>query len=142
MLRDFEYYIKTRKVVKQPVSESTINSLMKKSKRRLDYVKDQGVNEENADFLFEDIYESIREAAQALLAKEGYKPYSHEAVIAFLKYKYPEFREDEIIKFDDYRKIRNQLIYYAKNTSKEKTEAALIYLEKFYPKVKELLDKK
>ncbi|MBN1502389.1 HEPN domain-containing protein [Candidatus Woesearchaeota archaeon] len=139
MLESFNFYLKRGKVVKQNISPATVKSLFVKAEKRLDYIKRQKINEQNTDFIFEDVYEAMREAAQSLLAKAGYKPYSHEALIAFIKEKYPQFNPREIEKFDEYRKTRNQLVYYAESTSVEKTKEALELLEKILAKIEAIL---
>ncbi len=138
MLEKFDFYLEKRKVVKQNISTETVRSLMQKAKKRENYILSQTITEANSDFLFEDIYESIREAAQSLLAKEGYKSYSHEAVIAFIKENYKEFSSEEVEKFDEYRKIRNSLVYYAKSTTIEKTRQALEYMQSFIRKIESI----
>jgi len=138
MLESFAYYLKKGKIVKQSISAETVKSLLKKAKKRYAYVCQQQLSHDNADFLFEDIYESIREAAQSLLAVNNYKPYSHEALIVFLKETYDEFTPAEMETFDEYRRIRNRLVYYAESISLEKTEQALDYLRRFLLKVESL----
>jgi len=101
----------------------------------LDYIKKQEINGETSPFIFEDIYETLREAAQSLMSLKGYKPYSHEALISFLKefYKFPEH---EISAFDRYRILRNKTVYSATNVSPEVCKEALSFLEAFLPKLK------
>ena len=89
---------------------------MDKAGRRLRYIKQHTVDDNNADFIFEDAYDCMREAAQAIMSLRGYKPLNHEVVIAFL-------RDEENItpaiieRFDSYRKLRNKSVYAARQTS-------------------------
>ena len=85
MIERFEYYLDANLVRKQKADKEEAKSLMKKALHRLNYIKKQKINEDTASFIFEDIYESLREASQSLMALKGYKPYSHEALISFLK---------------------------------------------------------
>ena len=68
--------------------------------------------------MFEQVYEAMREAGQALLAEKGFKPYSHEATIAFLA-------EQNVLplaainKLDGFRILRNKSVYGAKQVSKQ-----------------------
>ena len=70
-------------------------------------------NPDNPHFTFEAIYETLGEAMQSLMAGKGYKPYSHEATIAFLQ-EYYYFTHIEIGQLDQMRKDRNDCMYYAK----------------------------
>ena len=105
----FQYYLDSdlaRKCSKDPVTAKTIFT---RATKRLEYVKPQEINQDNASFIFEDIYEVIRECVQALMMKDGFKPYSHEATIAFAIDRYREKFGDKLINtFDRYRVIRNE----------------------------------
>lgn len=59
----------------------------------------------------EGYYEIIKEMLTALMAIEGYKTASHEALITYLKKFYKNFDEYEIRFIDDLRKIRNKIDY-------------------------------
>ena len=134
----FEYYINEVKVEKQSPNSQKAIALMKKSIRRIEHVKTQTLNVEDAEFLFEDIYESIREAGQALMALKGYKPLSHEAVIAFVRDIY-KIDAEKINRFDRYRKIRNKLVYEADKISIDDVKEALQFALAFVPELNRLL---
>ena len=134
MIFPFKYYIEERKVEKQTPNSQKASALMKKAIRRIDHINSQPLTAEDAEFLFEDIYESIREAGQALMAVNGYKPLSHEAVIAFVRDNY-KISADKINRFDRCRKIRNKLVYEAEKVSIEDVKEALDFAISF---VKEL----
>lgn len=111
-----------------------------RASKRLEYVKSQSITEDNASFLFEDIYEIMRECIQGLMAANGYKPYSHEATVAFLdEYYKPYFGEKLVEAFNRYRIIRNNIMYRANSISKEDTVKALAVAENFVRKTAELL---
>jgi uncharacterized protein (UPF0332 family) len=113
---------------------------MTKATLRLDYIKKQKINENTSSFIFEDIYETLREAAQSLMSLKGYKPYSHEALISFLN-EYGRFPKHEISAFDRYRILRNKTVYCAANVSPEACEEALKFLETFLPELKNAYEK-
>lgn len=136
MLQEFQYYLNENLVAKKYPNKEEAKSLMNKAIQRLRYVKEQEITELNASFIFEDIYESLREASQALMSLRGYKPYSHEALIAFLK-KFYNFPEADISSFDRYRKLRNRCVYGAFIISTFKCREALKFLERFLPKIRE-----
>jgi len=139
MIEKFQYYLDARLVKKTSVDREEAKSLMNKSILRLEYIKKQEINEDTSSFIFEDIYETLREASQSLMSLKGYKPYSHEALISFLKefYKFPEY---EISAFDRYRILRNKTVYCAANVSPEVCKEALTLLEAFLPKLKKAFE--
>ena len=140
MIQKFQYYLDEHLARKVAVDCEEAKSLMNKATLRLDYIKKQEINEDTSSFIFEDIYETLREAAQSLMSLKGYKPYSHEALISFLKecYKFPEH---EISSFDRYRILRNKTVYCAANVSPEVCKEALKFLETFLPKLKNAYEK-
>jgi uncharacterized protein (UPF0332 family) len=113
---------------------------MNKAVQRLDYIKKQEISEFTSSFIFEDIYETLREASQSLMSLKGYKPYSHEALISFLREFY-KFSESEISTFDRYRILRNKTVYSAAKVSIEVCKEALKFLEIFLPKLKREFEK-
>lgn len=139
MIMPFEYYLNEGKVEKQSPNPQKALSLMNKSIRRIEHIKAQKLNAEDAEFLFEDIYESIREAGQSLMALRGYKPLSHEAVIAFIRDVY-NLDPEKINKFDRYRKIRNKLVYEADKIAIEDVKEALQFAIMFVPELNKLLN--
>ncbi len=140
MIEKFQYYLDERLARKVEVDREEAKSLMNKAVLRLDYIKKQEINEDTSSFIFEDIYETLREASQSLMSLKGYKPYSHEALISFLKEFY-QFPEHEISAFDRYRILRNKTVYCAANVSTEVCKDALKFLIAFLPKLKSAYEK-
>ncbi len=140
MIQKFQYYLDEHLARKVAVDCEEAKSLMHKATLRLDYIKKQEIKEDTSAFIFEDIYETLREAAQSLMSLEGYKPYSHEALISFLKEFY-QFPEHEISSFDRYRILRNKTVYCAANVSPEVCKEALKFSETFLPKLKKAYEK-
>jgi uncharacterized protein (UPF0332 family) len=134
MIMNFQHYIDEGLVRKVSVDREEAKALMKRAIHRVDYVKGQKVDEYSSPFIFEDIYEALREAAQSLMSLKGYKPYSHEGLISFLKEFY-RFPEHEIAAFDRYRALRNKTVYCAANVSPEVCNESLKFLEAFMPKL-------
>lgn len=112
--------------------------MFKKAEVRLNYFKDKKITEEDASIIFENLYSSIREATQSLMSLKGYKPYSHEATISFLKEFYKEFNEEDINKFDRFRQLRSNSEYRAIPISKEDAESCLEFAKIFINKIKGL----
>ncbi len=70
--------------------------------------------------VFENIYDCLRELLDALLAVDGYKSYSHEAAISYLKLF--NISESIISNLDRFRATRNDSKYYGKIPSLENAE--------------------
>ncbi len=105
MIQPFEHYEKERLVEKTMVNTGLARSFLDKSSVRLKRILKEEINENKASLIFEDAYESMREAAQALMQLEKYKPLSHEALIAFLiKKKY--LSQEKINILNNYRILR------------------------------------
>lgn len=134
MIERFEHYLNVNLVRKQKADKEEAKSLMKKAVHRLNYIKKQEIKEDTASSIFEDIYESLREASQSLMSLKGYKPYSHEALISFLRDFY-KFSGSDISTFDRFRILRNKTVYSAAWVSVEVCQEALAFLEDFLPKL-------
>lgn len=139
MVYPFNYYLKKKLIKRSKGSASEAQALLKRAKARMEYVENQEIKEDNAVFIFEDIYEALREAIQSLLAVKGYKPYSHEALVAFMKEFYQkEFTTQEIETFNRYRIIRNNIVYRASSIDAKEAEKALQYVKKMISKIGEI----
>ena len=138
MIEEFDYYLNRQEAVKKAPDPAEAGSLIKKAGNRLRYIETQEISEENADFIFEDIYECMREAIQALMSKTGYKPYSHTVLVAFLK-EFTKIPNQDAETFDRLRKLRNNAIYSAEAVSIAECQDALEFLIEFLPKIKKEL---
>ncbi len=80
--------------------------------------------------ILRELYESLRELCEAIGYKKGYKFSSHESIthflISFLNQK------NQGIKFDRYRKLRNDINYYGKQINKETVIKARIEIPEIY----------
>ena len=83
-MKSFNEYIIEKKAAKVQPDIAMAKSLLLQSKTRFADLKVLQINEENASFRFESAYETIREILHAFMAKEDYKPYSHEAIVAYV----------------------------------------------------------
>lgn len=67
---------------------------------------------EFATLIIEAYYEIFKELLTALLAVDGFKTLSHEALIDYLRANYSkQFTEFEIRTIDELRKVRNRIAY-------------------------------
>ena len=124
MIKPFEFYLKEGLVRKSIGNIGMAKSFLEKAQIRVKRIDPSTIEENEASIVFEDIYESLREASQALMEVKGYKPYSHEAVISFVKEH--KFLSDEKANiFDNYRILRNNSVYKAEKVSIQKCLEAL-----------------
>ena len=139
-MKPLKFYIESGLIRQGSKDPSEAKAMISRASRRLEYVKSQSITENNASFLFEDIYEIMRECIHGLMAANGYKPYSHEATVAFLdEYYKPYFGEKLVEAFNRYRIMRNNIMYRANSVSKEDTIKALDVAENFVRKTAELI---
>ncbi len=128
---------KWQKFVKEiNVDESLINSLIKSSENKLKTNKRVELDETTASTKVSIVYESLREVLEALAVKKGFKIYNHECFCSFLN----EICKDKTAsaKFDNFRKIRNQINYYGKDID---TEEATIMIKDMILLRKDILNK-
>lgn len=136
-MSEFEDFIKSGEVKRKEKNDILADVLINSSKKGESHAKKQEMTEENAEYIVADVYDTIRELIEAKLALDGYKSYSHEATVLFLK-KFKEFNESEIGFLDNLRKIRNGIKYYGKESDAEEAKKALEFLDLMLPKLKKL----
>lgn len=139
-MKDFQFFIDKGDVRKQTKDTALAKSIIKDSFQRLNFVKSHSINKDNSKYILENIYESLRELADAKLLIDGFKSYSHEATISYLK-KFKEFREEEIVYFDELRRKRNGIKYYGEDVDITDVKSSLDFAEKIIPKLKKLTEK-
>ena len=113
-------------------------SLLEKAEIRLKRV-DMDIEEDESSIVFEGIYECLREALQSLMEINGYKPYSHEALISFIKEK-KFLSDDKINIIDNYRILRNNSVYKAEKVSLQKCIEALEFAKQTLPEIRNIFD--
>ncbi len=133
MILPFQNYIRNGKVQKQLPNINRAKALINKAEKRLKYLPT--LNQETSSIVFEDIYNALREASQSLMMTQGYKPLSHEAVIAYLRDK-ENLNTQEIYKLDSYRKLRNKSVYETEKISTIKTKESLQFAKELIKKIK------
>lgn len=136
MIREFQFYLDNDMAKKSAPDKIESDALISKSEGRLNFsIKIRKIDENTSSYIFEDIYECMREAAQSLMSLKGYKPYSHEALISCLR-EFFNFSEKDLSAFDRYRILRNKTIYKGEKISAETCKEALDFLMTFLPKIK------
>src|SRR3989344_7770943 len=97
MVKEFTYFLKQNVVKRQAPDANLARATYSESVERLALAK-RLLRSEKAKYVLENTYEAMREAADAVLYKKGFKSYSHEASISFLKS--IGFTEQELREFD------------------------------------------
>ena len=137
-MTEFEYFIKKGEVKKKEKDEILAFALIKSSEKGEKHIKKQELSEENAEYIVADASDMVRELIEAKLAIDGYKSYSHEATVSYLK-KFHEISEQEVIFLDNLRKIRNGIKYYGKEATKEDAEKTIFLINQIILKLKKLV---
>lgn len=141
-MKPFKYYLDTGLARRGSKDIGTARSMINRASRRLQFARSQNVGQDNASFVFEEIYEAMRECAHGMMAADGYKPdNSHEAIVSFIDEFYRnDFGEKLIRTLDRYRIMRNDSIYRLDNVSEEETIKALVIADQFLKVTRELLN--
>jgi uncharacterized protein (UPF0332 family) len=140
MIERWQFYIEQRLVRQGTPNAAESRALMERAIARLAFVEQQHITETIAPFVFEDIYESVREAGQALMELRGWKPYSHEAVIAFLR-EFHNLHVADLSSMDRYRILRNKIVYRAEKVTISTCQAALNFAKHFLPELHKEFDR-
>ncbi len=131
MIRQFNEYLQEGDVENQSPDLNEAKALMSKAERRLSYIKEHQVKEQNADLIFEDAYNVMREASHALMSAAGYKPLSHEVVIAYLRDN-EKLDQSVVERFDSYRKLRNRVQYSAQKITVIRTQESIVFATEIF----------
>lgn len=136
-MRHFNEFLKIGLVKIRPKDLARAKSLIESAKKRKRVMeKYLPLNEETSKQITEESYDIVRELIEAILSRNGYKSYSHEATISFLK----ELKfSDYDLKFtDDLRKIRNGSKYYGEDIDIEYTQKVSKFLNEIFDKLNKL----
>ena len=98
--------------------------------------------QEFASLVVEDYYEVIKEAITALMAIDGYKTLSHEALITYMKEFYTDFSQSEITLMDQLRVLRNKIAYKGFFIAPDFLERNEARIEEIVSKIKGVLEEK
>ncbi len=104
---------KGEKVFERQVNPEEARSLLKMARLRKKDNERREVRDENVSLIIESHWETIKQLSTGLLILEGYKSYSQECLIEFLK-EFHEIPEKDIQKMNQVRKLRNDIDYRGK----------------------------
>jgi uncharacterized protein (UPF0332 family) len=137
-MKEVEDFIKEGNVRRQNKDSNLAKALIKSSEKSVKNIKRIKIDELNAESVFSEVYDSIRELIDAVLLSEGYKSYSHEASILYLK-KFSIISEKEILFLDNFRKIRNGIKYYGKEVNTEDVKNSIKFMNDILIKLHKIL---
>ncbi|PIU30058.1 hypothetical protein COT07_02655 [Candidatus Woesearchaeota archaeon CG07_land_8_20_14_0_80_44_23] len=144
MPKEFEEYVKNgiiRKCsINKPRAEFLINETEKAFRGLNKRLEAMGIDEDNANSIVKDCYDTIMELVRAKLLLTGYSSagqFAHEAEISYLKK--CGLSDNVIIFINDLRYFRNSITYYGKVLSVEYAEQVVEFTKKTYPKLKEMV---
>ncbi len=121
-LMKFSVYLREEKVIKSSPDIAEARGLIKNGTEDFEIIKTRfSISEQTASIIFKDTYDALRSVLQAFLAKEGYTPYSHEAIIAFNLEK-GIISLQEAMKLDKFRQLRNDVSYRAARATMEEAK--------------------
>ncbi len=129
---DFEYYL-TKKIVKRKSRDTNLaKSLLDSARDRFKFaVKIKG---EKPRYALELAYESVRELLDALLSLRGYKTWSHEAAISFLR-NFDAFESTEVERLNVSRMKRHSSKYYGAMLDAREAEEEITFLRSVLQKL-------
>ena len=136
MVKEFDFFVKKGEVKRQSPDENLAKATFSDSQERLELSKSLQLTAK-PKYVLENAYESMREAADSILYREGFKSFSHEASIVYLLKK--GFSESDISELDRFRRIRNGVKYYGTDCDESDAKAAIALAEKIINKIMEML---
>lgn len=131
-MKEFSVHVQEGRVVKRSPDPVEAQALIAQARERLKDLHTLPLNRQNARFRFEDAYEVLREALQAFLSSEGFKPYSHEAVFSFALER-GLLPEGLVRQGDRYREMRNGITYRATMVTIDETREAILFVGQALP---------
>ena len=118
---------KVKKIKENP---EQAKALLQLAKRRLESIKKRR-KDEYPQLLIESYYEAIKELISSLLTIHGYKSYSHECLVSFLKEYYPDSLDDFQLRFlDGMRRLRSDIQYRGRDVADDYLERNSSTIEK------------
>ena len=140
-MKRFEEFLATNDVRNTSPDLALAKSLRQDAEQSVKLILSLELKEESATLVFEQVYEAIRACADALLAIEGFKSYSHLATISFLA-KYSEMTMFDISKLDNAGEKRNLSRYYAKQVTLQETRDLITLYAHLKPKLDAIFKRK
>ncbi len=138
-MKEFERYLDEGKVRVVASDPELAISLLKNVKEREKSVFELDIKKFPL-LVFENIYDCLRELLDAILALDGFKSYSHEATLIYIK-KF-NFPESSLFDLDRFRRKRNDSKYYGFSHSENDTHEIKEFYLKNKKQLMEIINKK
>ncbi len=135
-MKPFEYFIETQEIKKGMKDIALAKSLVKDMALRIKDTLSLDIYK-LPKLIFENVYDALRDFADAVLAVDGFKSYSHQASFAYLS-KY-DFDEAILDTLDRFRYKRNGSKYYGQGISIEEAKEILEFYKKNKDKINNIL---
>lgn len=116
---NFKEFIENGDVKKVQVDIQLAKSLVKTAEYDMKFLDNVKIDDFSARKIMVGYYDTLRSIIEAIATIDGYKAYSHEALVYFLKEKEADVMSE---KFNRFRRIRNGISYYGKSISSEEVE--------------------
>ena len=136
-MKNFDEFIERGIVKIRKKNVERVKSLIEEASKRLNFYNSIPISEKSANYIVENMYDVVRELVEARMLLDGYKSYSHEATVSYLKKL--GFSSSEVKFMDELRSIRNQTKYYGHLVNEEYAKKVAEFANKTYPKLKELI---
>ena len=137
-MKNFEEYLNKGLVKIRKENVARVKSISEEADKRLKFFNAMPISEESANYIIENMYDVIRELIEAKMLLDGYKSYSHEATVSYLKKL--EFSFSEVEFMDELRDIRNHTKYYGHLVNAEYARKDSEFATKTYPRVMMLIN--
>ena len=139
-LKKFEEYLDMRVVDKRSPDKNRARSLINEAENRKSFIeqviKKIGINDDNANYFIENVYDILIELIRARLLLTGYHSSgmgAHEAEVAYMRNL--GFDEKDVRFMNDLRYFRNGILYYGKRFNSEYAQKVISFLGKVYPQL-------
>lgn len=143
-VKNFDEFVKEGIVKKQHADLSRAKFLAKESEKShlflIDIIKNISINNDNANSIIKISYDIIMELIRAEMLLHGFNASgqgAHEAEVAYLRE--IGFSENDIQFTNQLRYFRNRIMYYGKMLDMEYATKVVEFLNKVYPKLKQML---
>ncbi len=137
-MRGFDEYLKKGIVKIRKENVARVKSILEEAEKRLIFFNAMPISEESANYVIENMYDVLRELIEAKMLLDGYKSYSHEATVSYLKKL--GFSSSDVEFTDELRGIRNHTKYYGHLVNKEYAEKVSKFVNLVYPKLKSIIE--
>jgi len=118
-----------------PPNAARAKALVEMSKQAMSVMLKLELSPQNANVIFRELYECLRQAVEAIGYLKGFKFENHESLRAFIE---ETLQNSQLARdFDRYRKIRNGINYYGELVSVETTAQAMKDIPRYIREISE-----